>query len=124
MKTLGRSDQDVTPILILVCVLNDTERILDFESRWSHQGKLIDGEDQQSDFYDRARVSEGMLLMMNVQGTQLIVLKLSYQDAGLVTCEARERTSGPPNDWLAANVQVTLLGTSTLHTLYYIHFVT
>ena len=55
-------------------------------------------------------LTQGTVPVEGVQhpGAILGIQSLSYQDAGMYTCETRETNSTDPNDWISANVDLQL----------------
>ena len=87
----------------------------DYVSRWTIPSGVTITSMTNLPGFERFRVSQGAVNTPqgDRQSTLLIVLNLTYQDAGTYTCEVRSSSAPAQSPWLSAAVELQLEGKDT-----------
>ncbi len=91
----------------LICDISDVQNIDEIESRWRLPDDSIINATNAIRFDITTRMDNE-----NRNRTSLVITQLSYKDNGTYGCEVRSSDSS----WIAANVQLLLLGECILFT--------
>ena len=96
-------------ITFLTCIVGPLGILEEeFDTQWIRpEGQIIPDEPDEGKF----RANKGLRAEANVtiQITQLLILMLSYQDAGIYRCEVRN-ASLPGSPWIPASIEFQLRG--------------
>ncbi len=99
---LGDTPDNIQHIAAMWCTIS----LNDVESRWLYEGEPIS---DLSMFKDRALARNGFHDNENVFGTQLLLFRLTYEDAGMYTCQAK-RIDDPSSEWCSGIIELQLQG--------------
>ena len=98
---------ELMPGLPLVCGLEPATLIpgVNYTTRWTLPGgELINSTRGRLVFFENLVAISGR----NFPGTILLLRQMSYQDAGMYTCEGRSTAPGTSAQWAAASFELQL----------------